>query len=387
MSISFKKSPQSSVGIEWELALVSKETGELVNAAPEILPQLKAQWQGNPEAIFTKELLQNTVELVTSPHPSVKSAVAQLREMAELLIRVCDEHDIAPFGGGCHPFSKWHEQKITAEPRYQEFATHHAWWGRNMLIWGVHTHVGVAKRENAVAIMNSLLTYQPYLIGISASSPFWNLENTGYVSNRTMIFQQLPSAGIPPEMHTWEEFEQTITDLRRAKVLEEINEARWDIRPAPHVGTVEVRTCDGATNLKKISATTALTQCLVESVNRKINSAETPRKLHPLVIIENKWRAARFGLEANVLTDNHGTEAPLSELLKSLCKELEPIAAELNCQSEMAYVAELAETKENNSTRQIMSYNREIAAGAQPLAALQTVVKELTQQMRDSILG
>lgn len=386
MSISFKKSPQSSVGIEWEVGIVSKETGNLVNAAPELIPELTAQWQANPSAVFDKELLQNTVELVTSPHDSVHAAVSELREMARLLIKLCDERGLAPFGAGCHPFAHWQEQLITDEKRYHEFAEHHAWWGRNMLIWGVHAHIGVSDKNKAVAIMNALLTYQPYLIALSASSPFWNSEDTGYESNRTMLFQQLPSAGIPPEMHTWEDFENTIAGLRRAKVLEEINEARWDIRPAPHVGTVEIRTCDGATNLTKIGATTALTQCLVEEISRQISADKTPKKLHPLVIIENKWRAARFGLKAKVLTDNNGTEQPLSELLTALHERLTPIAADLGCEQEMAHVAELAQSKQNSSAKQTASYKREIAAGKTRHEALQKVVSELTSQLRDSVM-
>ncbi|MDO4241684.1 MAG: glutamate--cysteine ligase [Microbacteriaceae bacterium] len=388
MAITFAPSPRGTVGLEWELALIDAETGELANKASSILPELEKIWPaGDKKPHTSNELLQNTVELVSGAHERIADAVADLRLLARDLLKIAAEqgcHVIAP---GCHPFSRWQDQLATDTPRYQDFMEKNGMWGRQLLIWGVHTHLGIADKERVIPIMHALMAYQPHLIALSASSPFWEGENSGYMSNRTMLFQQLSTAGVPFEMETWEDFERIICDLTRAEIISEPTESRWDVRPAPRWGTVEVRTCDGASTLDEIGAIGALTQCLGEEFNRRIdNGAELPR-LHPWFIRENKWRAARFGMDAQIVVNNSGYQRSLHDLLHELCERLTPIAADIGCLPELQAAGVLVAKRENSAQRQVAEFERLLGIGASKTEAARGVAQMLADELRESVLG
>jgi carboxylate-amine ligase len=158
---------------------------------------------------------------------------------------------------GTHPFAQWQSQEVRAKDRYLELVDRTQWWGRNMLIFGVHVHVGIDSRDKVLPIVNALLAYVPHLQALSASSPFWGGTDTGYASNRAMMFQQLPTAGLPFQFDQWADYEKYVDDMLTTGIIDHINEIRWDIRPAPHWGTVEVRVCDGLPTLEEILAITA----------------------------------------------------------------------------------------------------------------------------------
>ncbi|MBN9611917.1 MAG: YbdK family carboxylate-amine ligase, partial [Actinobacteria bacterium] len=303
MPISFAPSRRSTLGIEWELALVHRESRELANIAPEILSHLEARYPSGSFPHLTSELLENTVELVTAPHTTVSGATADLRELADTVQAEADTRGAALIGSGSHPFSLWSDQRHTQSERYERFIERTRWWGRNMLIWGVHVHIGVDRVERVVPVMNAMLGYLPHLLALSASSPLWAGEATGYFSNRTLMFQQLPTAGLPWPVDDWADVERVLDDLTRTRIIAEPTEARWDIRPAPHWGTLEVRACDGASTLAEIGALAALTQCLAEWLQQALDRGETLPRLQPWFVRENKWRAARYGLDAQIIVD------------------------------------------------------------------------------------
>jgi hypothetical protein len=166
-----------------------------------------------------------------------------------------------------------------------------------MMIWGVHVHVAVEDRRKVLPIIDGLLTYLPHFQALSASSPFWSGEVTGYASNRALMFQQLPTAGLPPQFAEWEQYEGMVADLLHTGVIDELGELRWDIRPSPRWGTIEVRTFDGISTSREISAIAALTQCLVEHFSRELEAGRQLPTLQPWFVHENKWRAARYGMD------------------------------------------------------------------------------------------
>lgn len=387
MRIDFTHSAQATVGIEWELALTSKTTGELVNIAPQIIAEMRAALPAEAQEQIAAELLQNTVELVSSPHRTVSAALAQMQQLCQVLLRVCDRHDVAPIGAGCHPFANGSGQLATASERYQNFMRYHGWWGRNMLIWGVHTHIGVPTKELAIPALNELLVYQPHLIALASSSPFWLSNNTAYASNRTMLFQQLPSAGLPPQLQTWEDFENAIQALKTYNVISEINEARWDIRPAPKWGTVEIRTCDSVSSLEALGAITALSQCLAEEAYRRVRAGLEAATLPQAVRAENKWRAARFGLAAEVIINSKGDTELLSTQLQRVCERLTPIAADLGCAAQLRSVLAIAASNHTSAREQLDTYQEQVTAGKEHSAALTEVVFRLQQQLRSSVLN
>ena len=179
------------------------------------------------------------------------------------------------FCAGTHPFAQWSAQKLTDAPRYAELIKRTQWWGRHMLIWGVHVHVGVSSAHKVMPIISSMLNFYPHLLALSASSPWWEGEDTGYASNRSMMFQQLPTAGLPFQFQTWAEFEGFVDDQKKTGIIDHINEIRWDIRPSPHLGTVEVRIFDGVSNVRELAALVALTHCLVVDLDRRLDAGET----------------------------------------------------------------------------------------------------------------
>jgi carboxylate-amine ligase len=241
-----------------------------------------------------------------------------------------------------------------------------------MLIWGVHVHVGVAHRAQVMPIVSSLLNHFPHLQALSASSPMWSGTDTGYASNRAMMFQQLPTAGLPFQFETWEEYEDFVAANLRTGVIDYLSDIRWDVRPSPALGTVEVRICDGVSNLRELGALTALTHCLVVDLADRLSAGETLPTMPPWHVQENKWRAARYGLEAEIILDADAHERLVTDDLADLLTRLEPVAARLGCADELRSVEEI--------TRTGASYQRQRAVAGRTgdlVAVVDSVVREL----------
>ncbi|MFT4122469.1 MAG: glutamate--cysteine ligase [Microbacteriaceae bacterium] len=332
MGIPFAASPRSSVGIEWELMLADADSGDLVPRGPELLAELA----GDPGV--TGELLTNTVEVISQPRERVADAVDDIRRRVEAVRRAAAERGVRPLSAGSHPFAKWFDQSITEKTRYHKLIQRTQWWGRNMMIWGIHVHVGVDDVAKVMPILGEVTAYLPHLQALAASSPFWSGESTGYASNRALVFQQLPTAGLPWALPDWAAFEGYVDDLSRTGVVEDVTEVRWDVRPAPRWGTIELRACDAVTNPQELAAIAALAQSLVEWCSRRLDAGEELRPLAPWFHRENKWRAARYGLDATAIVGPGGEELPVREHLGALLPVLEPIARDLGCAPALADV-------------------------------------------------
>ena len=333
--IDFAGSARPTLGVEWEFALVDAVTGELSNEAAAVIAEIG----GTPHV--HKELLRNTVEVVTGVCDTVPEAMADLRSTLTAVRQVVRGRGMELFCAGTHPFAQWSSQQLTEAPRYAELIKRTQWWGRQMLIWGVHVHVGISSAHKVMPIISSLLNHYPHLLALSASSPFWAGEDTGYASNRAMMFQQLPTAGLPFQFQAWREFEGFVHDQKTTGIIDHINEVRWDIRPSPHLGTVEVRVCDGVSNLTELAALVALTHCLIVDLDRRLEAGEELPVMPPWHVQENKWRASRYGLEAIVILDADSNERLVTDDLPDLLDRLTPVARSLGCADELAAVADI----------------------------------------------
>lgn len=383
MTIAFADSPRSTLGIEWELALVDRRTHELVNDAPLILDQMQSRWPKRdlaPQA--TTELLENTVEIVSGPHERVSGAIGDLHALATSVLEFADGRELEVIGAGTHPFSRWEDQRITGGERYEKFIERTRWWGRNMLIWGLHVHVGIDRKERVIPLLHALLAHYPHLHALSASSPFWRGELTGYASNRTLMFQQLSTAGLPPDLDDWAEYERIIDDLTGTNIIAEPTEARWDIRPAPRWGTIEMRACDGTATLWEAAAIAALTQCLVEHFQELLDRGEPLPRLQPWFVRENKWRAARYGLDAEVIVDAAGRQAAVRDEIVALIETLAPVAERLGCAEEFAGVQRILHGG-NSTERQVAHYEAGLAPEGR--SALESVAEFLSREFRESV--
>jgi carboxylate-amine ligase len=333
--IDFAGSERPTLGVEWEFALVDAQSWDLSNEAAEVIADIGATPRVH------KELLRNTIEVVTGVCDTVAEAMEDLRSTLIPVRTVVADRGMELFCAGTHPFARWSAQELTDGPRYAELINRTQWWGRQMLIWGVHVHVGVSSAHKVMPIISSLLNHYPHLLALSASSPFWAGEDTGYASNRAMMFQQLPTAGLPFQFRSWREFERFVHDQKKTGIIDHLNEIRWDIRPSPHLGTVEVRIFDGVSNLRELSALVALTHCLIVDLDRRLDAGEQLPVMPPWHVQENKWRAARYGLEAIIILDADSNERLVTEDLDDVLTRLAPVAESLHCSSELAAVADI----------------------------------------------
>lgn len=378
MKIDFASSKQSTLGVEWELALVDGTSGELASVANEVLrgvaskhPELRED-EEHPH--IKQELLLNTVELVTGICQTPAEAKEDLNRSLSAVREITDPMGVEVFSAGSHPFSPPQLQPVTDKERYAKLIDRTQWWGRQMVIYGVHVHVGLDHRDKALPVVDGLVNYFPHFQALSASSPFWSGEDTGYASHRALMFQQLPTAGLPFQFATWNDYESYVQDMFTTGVIDSISEIRWDIRPVPALGTVEMRICDGLATLEEVGAIAALTQCLVDEFSGVLDDGGTIPTMPPWHIQENKWRAARYGLDAIIILDAKGTEQLVTDHLMETLNRLEPTAAKLGCSAELSDVESII--------RRGAGYQRQRRVAQENNGNLQSVVLDLVQQMR-----
>jgi carboxylate-amine ligase len=371
VGIEYAGSPRPTLGVEWEFALVDHDSRDLVNSASELFESVRVSHGDQPKV--HKELLRNTVEVVSGVCGTTAEAMADLTGTLRLVQPAAEALGVDLYCAGTHPFAQWSTQLLTPGHRYEELIARTQWWGRQMLIWGVHVHVGVRHREQVMPVVSSLLNHFPHLQALSASSPMWSGTDTGYASNRAMMFQQLPTAGLPFQFDTWGQYESFVEDHLRTGVIEFLSDIRWDIRPSPKLGTVEVRICDGVSNLRELAAVTALTHCLVVDLSDRLSAGESLPTMPPWFVQENKWRSARYGLDAEIILDAAGAERLVTEDLADLLTRLEPVAVRLGCADELRSV--------DSITSRGASYQRQRAVaertGGDLVAVVDSVVREL----------
>ena len=334
--VDFQASAGPSLGVEVELALVDRDSGALACVAPEVLARVGQGHEGEEHPKIKKELFECTVEVITG----VCTTVAQARQdlagsMREVQI-AASASDAAVIAAGLHPFTPWQALTISEGERYQRLIDTIGWPARRLTTHGVHVHVGVRSGDKAIATVNSLSGSLPIFLALSASSPYWNGHDTGLASTRTKIFEAMPTTGLPPHRHDWAEFNVFLDTLIEAGAVETVREVWWDIRPHPGFGTVELRMCDAMPTLWEISALAALAQCLVTEIDRSVDHGETPTVPREWIRRENKWRAARWGVEADLVVEDTGHTRPLREVVDELVDRLHPLAQELDCADELA---------------------------------------------------
>ena len=339
MQIDFTPSAGSSLGIEWELELVDAGTRELRSGATDVLRVLGA---GPPNAAHPTakyELFESCLEVITGVCSTVPEALGDLAGTVAEIKAVTDPLGLRLMCSGTHPTTDWATQEISPNPRYAALVENMQWLARRLQIFGVHVHVGVRGAEKAIPIVNALSAYIPHFLALSASSPFWIGTDTGLASSRSKVFEGLPTAGLPYQLSGWSQFEEFMATLLSSGTIDSIKDVWWDIRPHPTYGTVELRICDGLPTLAEVGMVAALAQCLVEQLDTQLDRGYTLPTPSSWTVRENKWRAARHGLDAAIITDERGTTAPLRAVLEELVAELTPVAQRLGCMENLGTVA------------------------------------------------
>lgn len=368
MNIVFNGSERPTLGAEIEVQLVD-ESGALATdtAATKILSEL------GDDTWYKHELLECCIEVITDVCPTVAAVRKDLGDKIEHLIEVSDGLGYRVMCTGTHPFSSWRDQTVSPDPRYHRLIENCQWTARRLLIFGVHTHVGVRSGEEAIAISNSLSTFIPHFLALSSSSPFWQGRDTGLASVRSKVFESLPTAGLPYQLDNWGEFQRFMRTLIGAGTIRSIREVWWDIRPHPGFGTLELRICDGTPTMEELCSLVALSQCLVVWLGERYNAGLDLFQHQSWTIRENKWRAARYGLEAEIIRDEEGNLMSLRRSIGDLVERLEPTAEKLGCIDELMGINQMLE-RGTSATRQ-----REVHARTKDLSA---VVDSLVAEMK-----
>ena len=313
----------------------------MASHASSILDVIGAGHPGGEHPKAKHELFECTIEVITGICQTVREAKADLGGTLAEVRAEAERRNLAMLCSGTHPFSDWRNQTVTANDRYRVLVEEMAWMAQRLQIFGVHFHVGVRSPQKAVAIANALSGYIPHLLALSASSPFSEGEDTGLASSRSKIFEGLPTAGLPEQIVNWEDFEQFMETLVSAEAIGTVREVWWDIRPHPDFGTVELRMCDGIPTLREVASLAALAQSLVQwldTLHDRGYQLPVPREW---ILRQNKWRAARHGLDAALIIDDKGACQPISEAISELLDELGPIAQRLDCADELTSVHEI----------------------------------------------
>ena len=336
--LDFRSNKSPSLGIEIELGLVDEHTMALSSSFAELKDQLPP---GDAES-FKPELMQSVMEINTDVCATVDEAEQDLRRKLVKVEAVTDKLGLRLWWGATHPFSKWREQKVTPNQRYLQLVELLQELARRLVTFGLHVHVGVDSGDKAVMICDRILRHLPTFLALSASSPFWEARKTGLQSHRSKVMDGLPTAGLPTLMRNWSEYVWLVNHMVDTGFINTIREIWWDVRPHHKFGTVEVRICDMPGNLEDTLAIAALVQCVVKALSDEIDQGTYQHDCHPMMVQQNKWRAARFGTAAQ-LVDSYTHEAqPVDQTVEKLTGQLATVAAELGCERHLEQCRQIA---------------------------------------------
>jgi carboxylate-amine ligase len=340
--------PPFTIGIEEELMILDAETLELVNAIESLL-------EDSPSGEIKPELMESVLEVSTDPCQNTREAGEQLRALRRQVADTAAARNLAIGSAGTHPFAMWEDQRIVARPRYRDLISALRFVARQELIFGMHVHVAVDDPDKAIHVANGMRVHMPVLLGLSANSPFWRADATGLASTRTPIFRAFPRVGIPPTYKDWADYEQRIEFMINCKVIEDYTYLWYDVRPHPNFGTVEVRVMDSQTHIEHTLGLAALVQGLVHEISEHFESGEELSTYPWEMLDENKWLAARHGLEGELvdlpLADRVATRA----LARRLIDRMRDRCKDLGSEGDLDAVEDLLD-RGNGAARQVVVY-------------------------------
>ena len=334
METNFGPTPSYTVGVEEEFQLVDPSSRELVPAIDAVLAARDGAEL--PADSVASELSASCVEMRSPIYGTVAELATQLPDLRRRIRTLAEGCGARLAAAGSHPFSEPTDQPITAKERYREVDREMGWTARMQAIYGLHIHVAVPDAERAIQAVSALSRHVPLFVALSANSPFWGGLDTRLASVRVKVFDLVPRSGLPPDFRSWEDFELYVGALVKAGSIPDYSLCWWDVRPHPRLGTVELRAPDAQTEASRTASLAALTQCLVASAGEY-------RPQNPLFTEENKWRAARYGLDARLYDFATGRAAPAQEVIRELVKALRSVSLDLGCEAELEGVLEIVE--------------------------------------------
>lgn len=364
----FGTSAPYTLGVEEEYMLLDDQTFDLVQHIESVL----AATSGHElESQINTELMQSVLEIATPVCASAGDVMRELCQLRGYVTNLAHERGMRVGSAGTHPFSLFERQRITAKDRYRALIDQLQYVARRELIFGMHIHVAIDDPDKAIKVMGGLLPQLGPLLALSASSPFWRGEPTGLASSRQVVFAAFPRSVPPPRFRDYEDFAEVVGQLERTGCIADYTHIWWDVRPHPRLGTIEIRICDAVTRVEDAVAIAAYCQAFVKLLSERYEAGEEIASFHRILTSENKWLAARYGLEAPVmdLVTGRRNRVPVAQLIRRSLRELEPHARELGSLDELDGVRAILE-RGNSAERQlrIWNANRDITEVVQEIA-------------------
>ena len=312
---------------------------DLVSAVEELMVAVPHETEGQVKP----ELMQSVLEIATDVCRNVGEAAGQLEDLRRRVRETAEATGLAIASAATHPFARWEDQRIVERERYREILDALSFVARQELLFGLHVHVGIDDPEKAIHVANGMRVHLPILLALSTNSPFWRGSPTGMMSARTPLFRLLPRVGIPQRFDSWSDYQSRIEFMVEAGAVPDYTYLWWDVRPHPRLGTVEIRSCDAQTRLEHTLALAALIQAMCkELAEHHVAGFELGTYPHEL-LEENKWLAARYGMEAELIDLPQRSRVGAAELARRLVERLRPHARELGSERELEAIVELVE--------------------------------------------
>lgn len=361
-----------TIGVEEEYQIVDPVTGELRSHVSNLV---EASSERLGEQV-KPELHQSIVEIGTKICGDVNELSVELRRLRGELVRAAERVNLQVAAAGTHPFSNWIDQVISPGERYKNIVEELQQLARSLLIFGMHVHVAVPDRTTMIDLMNMARYFLPHLLALSTSSPFWMGRDTGLKSYRTTVFRRFPRTGIPDHFSSWSEYEDYVNLLMHLNCIDNAKKIWWDVRPHPTFGTLEFRICDVATRVDEAIAIAALVQAIVVKLHRLYTRNMGFRTYARALIEENKWRAARWGIEGKLIDFGKRTEVPMRVLGEELVSFVDDVVDDLGSREAIMPVHTIL--REGTSAERQLRVYRETGD-------LKAVVRHLVAETSDGV--
>lgn len=341
-TLKFKENESLTLGAEIEVQLINPVDGDLKSIAPAILESIE---EVGSYPRIKPEIFQSMIEIDTPICTDVFQMGNSLRESLAVLRLSASQHDAKLIMAGTHPFAQYSQRLLSDanDGRYFNLIDRNRWIARRLQIFGLHVHLGMRNGDHAIAMNNALCHYLPVILALSASSPFFQSEDTGLASSRITFFEAIPTGGHPYLLNSWQDFQELIGRLVRSQSITSIKDLWWDIRPNVEYGTIEIRIADCPPTIKETESIIALVHALTHFIDSEIQSGRRFAPPPEWVLRENKWRASRYGLEAELIHDSQGTTFSFPNLWAQLRKSLDPVVQSFGYQDYFKFLDQIVD--------------------------------------------
>jgi len=342
-----------TIGVEEEFQIIDPTTCDLRSHVMQIINEVSPSIQEQVKS----EMHQSIVETGTRICENVGELRIEMHRTRGELIAAAERAGLQVAAAGTHPFASWIEQIISPGERYENIVEELQQLARSLLIFGMHIHVAMPDKQTTIDMMNMVRYFLPHLLSLSTSSPFWMGRNTGLKSFRTTVFRRFPRTGVPEMFQSWSEYENFVNLLVRLNCIDDGKKIWWDVRPHPTFGTLEFRMCDCTTKVEEACAIAALTQAIVVKLHRLYTSNQSWRIYRRALIEENKWRAARYGIEGKMIDFGKEAEVPMKTLIPELLELVDDVVDDLGSRSAVNYVNTIL-SEGTSAERQLRVYEQ-----------------------------